>query len=290
MGTHVCAQCNKEKGAQHFVGKTKPFVTWCSECRKLYKSAGGYGERGSIPRRQLRVIADEPNLIWAETSGNKKLGGIPASIVSAETCPPSCGFYGRGCYAEFGKSGYHWRRAQDGISWSDFITRVASLPAGQLWRHAVAGDLPGVGEALDRQRLRQLAEANVGKQGFTFTHKRLESSFDKACVSVANKQGFTINLSADTLQQADERAQLEVGPVAVVLPSDAPHRGLRTPAGRPVVVCPAQTRPGATCASCRLCARPGRTGVVGFLAHGSMKRTVNKIVATSVYTRTSTGG
>lgn len=80
--------------------------------------------------------------------------------------------------------------------------------------------------------------------------------------------GFTINLSANDPEHADALADLGIAPVAVVLPADSPKRHLRTPAGRPIAVCPAQTHKGMTCAECQVCTRRDRVSVVGFIAHG----------------------
>lgn len=269
----ACKQCGHGYPLNAFVGKNGQLVGMCSGCRELYQP-GNYGIRGSEPRRLLRVLAPsgEPRVTWVPKSGNKKLGGIPASIVSPEACPPSCGFYGKGCYAEFGASGHHWRNVEHrGLLWGDFIDRVRALPAGQLWRYAVAGDLPGEGEAIDESRLGELVEANRGKRGFSFTHKRAAYS----AIRQANASGFTINLSADTLEEADAKWWSGL-PVATVLPADA-SGDIRTPAGRRVVICPAQLRDDVTCASCQLCSVSSRKGIVGFRAHGQMKKTVTKI-------------
>ena len=221
------------------------------------------------------VAPEGIRVTWIPKSGNKKLGGIPASIVSPETCPPSCGFYGKGCYAEFGASGHHWRNVEHhGLEWQDFVNRVRALPDGQLWRYAVAGDLPGQGEAIDSRALGDLVRANHGKRGFAITHKQV-TDVNRVILHSANVFGFTINLSADTLEQADQKSVFGL-PVVVVLPEHA-SGDIRTPEGRRVVICPAQTRPDVTCASCRLCSVSKRKGIVGFRAHGQMKKTVSRI-------------
>lgn len=150
--------------------------------------------------------------------------------------------------------------------------RVSALPTGQLWRYAVAGDLPGTGEYLDTQRLEALALANQGKRGFAISHKD-PAVYGKE-LRQAHALGFTINLSADTLAQADQKAVHGL-PVVVIVPTDAP-RDLRTPGNRRLVMCPAEDR-GLTCASCQLCSVPARRGIVGFRAHGQMKKTVTRI-------------
>lgn len=160
----------------------------------------------------------------------------------------------------------HWRTtADEGLDWDVFCARVASLPDATLWRHNEAGDLPGVGDDLDVRALDELVVANAGRRGFTFTHKPLATARERDAVARANAHGFTINLSADGLEHADRLARLGVAPVAVVLPRVA-SAGLRTPAGRHVVICPATTH-GLTCATCGLCSKQ-RKAIVGFPAHG----------------------
>lgn len=269
-----CAQCNRYQPAREFLGKKKLYVMMCSGCRSR-RTGGKY--RPVESRRHLRVLAPEPRVLWAAKSGNAKLGRIGSAIVSAETCPPTCGFYKKGCYAELGHTAYHWRRAQEeGLTWSEFLDAVRAQQDGALWRYAVAGDLPGIGKKLDTERLRQLAFANRGKRGFAFTHKPLELPHERAAVFASNQLGFTINRSADNLEQADQFYDDAIAPVAVVLPADA-VAPLRTPKGRPVAICPAQTH-DLTCEHCGICQRSSREGIVGFLAHGQKQKLVTSLV------------
>jgi hypothetical protein len=85
-----------------------------------------------------------------------------------------------------------------------------------------------------------------------------------------------VNLSADTLEEADALHATKAGPVVVLLPADAPEK-LTTPGGRTVIVCLAETR-GLTCEECRLCAKPFRAGIIGFRAHGQFKAHVPELV------------
>lgn len=211
-------------------------------------------------------------------SGNRKTGPIPVSTTSANTCPPSCPFnksrhdYARAapCYAMHGHLRMHWAkvtRGERGYSWDEFCEAIAALPKGQLWRHNQAGDLPGDGEWVDHHKLGQLTRANRGRKGFTYTHKTTtESNLD--AIRCANNNGFTVNLSANSLEHADQLADANAGPVVVVLPQHQ-TANTTTPAGRKVVVCPADADKGVTCATCRLCSRSNRSVVVGFPAHGA---------------------
>ena len=212
-------------------------------------------------------------------SSNRKVGPIPVSYSGAQTCPDSCPLKGNGCYAELGPGAAHWKRLTSGtrgVEWFDFINDVKSIPKGYVWRHNVAGDLPGVNEEIDHRMLYELVDANHGRRGFTYTHKPMTLKNQHA-VRMANEMGFTINLSADNLHEADELMALGVGPVVVVLPSDAPFRQV-TPAGHDVIRCPAEDRDDVTCASCQVCAYAERKSIIGFRAHGSRKKKVNIIV------------
>lgn len=203
--------------------------------------------------------------LFVRESANAKTGKIPVTYSARSTCPPSCPHYRASCYAE----GYHtalaWNRAADGLSWAELCEKIERLPAGTLWRHNVAGDLPGEGEKIDSKALAALILANLGKRGFTYSHKKSAQAI--RAIRAANRAGFTVNLSADDAGEADRLAELKAGPVVAIVPTDTPEKAF-TPAGRPIVVCPAQTRDNVTCKTCGLCSRANRETIVGFLAHG----------------------
>lgn len=211
-------------------------------------------------------------------SGNRKTGPIPVTMTSAETCPPSCSWYGAGCYAENWMVAHHWKSTtKNGVDWDAFLEIVRAMPEGQIWRHNEAGDLPGKGERLDFPMFVKLVNANRGRRGFTYTHKPLTLNSTLAAFRYAREQGFTVNLSADTLEQADELYDVGVAPVCVVLELDT-RRGVKTPKGRTVTICPAETD-GLTCEECRLCAVPTRKAIVGFRPHGDLKFIVSERAA-----------
>lgn len=211
-------------------------------------------------------------------SSNKKTGPIPVSTTSALSCPDSCPLKKNGCYADGGPLALHWRAVTEGergMQWGEFCDAIDALPAGQLWRHNQAGDLPGLNESINPDALRMLTRANTGKRGFTYTHKPLTAE-NEALIREANKAGFTVNLSANSLAHADELADAGAGPVVTILPANAGAKNF-TPAGRLVITCPAQTRDDVSCADCQLCARSDRPTIVGFLAHGSGAKKAEKI-------------
>lgn len=212
--------------------------------------------------------------LFVRESANAKTGKIPVTYSARSTCPPSCPHYRASCYAE----GYHtalaWNRAADGLPWSELCEKIAGLPAGTLWRHNVAGDLPGEGEKIDAKALAALVAANKGKRGFTYTHKKSAQAIRS--IRAANRAGFTVNLSADDIGEADRLADMQAGPVVAIVPIDTPEKSL-SPAGRSVIVCPAQTRDDVTCKSCGLCSRVNRETIIGFRAHGMRAKKADAI-------------
>lgn len=206
-------------------------------------------------------------------SANTKTGPIPVSTTTRATCPVDCAIRDA-CYAASGPLALHWSAVSAGTrgtDWLTFVSAIAALPDGQLWRHNQAGDLPGDGHTVDAAALGQLVRANQGKRGFTYTHYRDADSL--TWIQHANQWGFTVNLSANSLADADALADTGAGPVVVVLPSSATDN-TRTPAGRRVVVCPATQRDDVSCDTCQLCARRRET-IVGFPGHGTRKRVID---------------
>ena len=210
-------------------------------------------------------------------SANTKTGPIPVSTTERDSCPDDCSMRDA-CYAGSGPLALHWAAVSAGTrgtAWPEFTQTIAALPDGQLWRHNQAGDLPRAGQSIDPVKLGQLVAANQGKRGFTYSHHRDAESIN--WIRHANAWGFTINLSANDLTDADYLADQQAGPVVVVLPSTQ-NQNTTTPAGRPVVICPATQRDDVSCATCQLCQRQ-RAAIVGFPAHGTRKRVIDIRVA-----------
>ena len=236
-------------------------------------------------------------------SRNVKTGPIPVSVTSADTCPPACPLNknpehagAAGCYAKHGPLGMHWGKVSTGArggTWAAFCAAIAALPAGQLWRHNAAGDLPGKGNVINGGQLSRLVAANTGRAGFTYTHKPVLpgdgtsariAGMNAQAIANANRAGFTINLSANNPAHADKLADLGIGPVVVLLPplDDATiHTGRckpgKSPAGRKIVTCPATYRDDVNCGSCGLCSFKTRECIVGFPAHGIGARRAEEI-------------
>lgn len=224
-----------------------------------------------------------------EKSGNAKTGPIMVTTSPRSTCPSQCPFKGSGCYAEGGPLRAIWSaldkgeagdRVQNGRgslqvkSLNDLLDAIQRQAPDALWRMNQAGDLPGNGDEIDSEAVEQIVTANLGRRGFTYTHKPMTEE-NARIVGNANRRGFTINLSANNLADADRLADLGVGPVATVLPAEQTANTV-TPEGRKVVICPATQRDDVSCATCGLCARQ-REAIVGFPAHGAAKRKASKV-------------
>jgi hypothetical protein len=209
-------------------------------------------------------------------SRNVKTGPIPVTTTSATTCPPSCPLSSQGCYAKGGPLAIHWRKVTEGKaggSLAALCDTIAALPEGTLWRHNQAGDLPGDGDTINRQAMCALIEANIGRRGFTYTHKPPAHADNATLIAYANNMGFTVNLSANTLAHADQLAALGIGPVVVVQDAiEGTRADTVTPEGRKIATCPATYRDDVTCKTCGLCAVRDRKVIVGFPAHGAAKR------------------
>jgi hypothetical protein len=205
---------------------------------------------------------------YIPVSSNRKTGAIPVTYSQRETCPPSCPHYRADCYAEDFYTRLSWDKVpQRGGDLGELCAKIAALPPGQLWRHNVAGDLPGEGENVDPAALGEIVRANIGRRGFTYTHKKTPEAIQWA--AHATRWGFTVNLSADDAGDADSLA--DFGPVCCIVPSDTPEK-TSTPGGRTIIVCPAQSREDVTCETCGLCARADRSVIIGFRAHGTRAR------------------
>ena len=166
-----------------------------------------------------------------------------------------------------------WNKVSDGsraISFDQLLESIRNLPVNQLWRHNQAGDLPGFNETIDVNAMYQLIDANRGKRGFTYTHKPLTLE-NAVIIKQSNDNGFTVNVSANNLTQADEYKALDVAPVVAIIGNNLP-KTFKTAKGNRVVTCPAQTNSKTSCETCGLCQRADRDYIIGFIAHGTSKK------------------
>jgi hypothetical protein len=203
---------------------------------------------------------------------------MPVSTTSKASCPSSCSLKNNGCYAESGPLGIHWSMVTSGkrgTDWETFCNDIKKLPKGITWRHNQAGDLPTIGDDLiDATMLGQLIDANKGKKGFTYTHYPMKP-WNVGLIESANKLGFTINLSAESYDEADTLAALNIGPV-VTIQSEGMPKTTYTKEGRKVITCPATYMDDVSCYTCKLCQKQ-RSVIIAFPVHGTSKKKANKV-------------
>ena len=215
-------------------------------------------------------------------SSNAKTGAIPTSTSDRSTCWTGCPFYDKGCYAKSGPQNIHWKAVsagERGHEWDAFLKLIRKLQRGQLWRHNVSGDLPVVSDGvIDGNKVVELAEANKGRKGYTYTHHPLTET-NLGVIKYANAAGFTVNVSTESVEVADKVMTEHKIPAVAVVNSSKTDRFYKTESGRKVITCPATIHDNVTCKTCGLCQIADREFVIAFPAHGNAKKTVNEIVA-----------
>jgi hypothetical protein len=215
---------------------------------------------------------------WTQKSRNKKTGPMPVTMTEKKSCPNTCPLKDGGCYADGWPLSLHWKNVETkGITLSALCDKISALKDGQIWRMNQAGDLPGnKAGKISAFAMRKIVDANRGKNGFTYTHHTTGLKDNRDLIAGANRDGFTINLSANSLGHADLLMELDIAPVVVVLPAKA-RDNLFTANGHRVVICPAVTGKSTSCYTCKLCALPNRDVIIGFPAHGNRKRQAEAI-------------
>jgi len=207
------------------------------------------------------------NHIHFSISANKKTGKMLVSTTSSNSCPTTCKHLQLGtCYAKTGPLALHWKHVDSGSRakpFVDLLEAVRNLRPQELWRHNQAGDLPGTPEKLNHGAVKALAEANRGRRGFTYTHK-YRSDDNKQTILDSNQAGFTINLSADSIEEAYDLQKQGFPVVVTVVPKDVIDSSK-------ITICPQYSDNTITCNTCKLCSIHNRKTIIGFPAHGIRK-------------------
>ena len=218
---------------------------------------------------------------YNSNTSNTKIGknkGIGTVLITADSCPDTCKLKGQGCYAETGFVGLHWgrlNRGETGTDWVGLAEQVkAKQPKSGLVRFGVAGDLPQHGRTgeINGNLVGLLQGIFNGLKVYGYTHHR-QSPHNLQIIEQMAASGWHVNFSCDSMQDAVDTVKRGHSAVCVV-----PHTETRKRwhvDGVPVVVCPAQTREGMDCATCRLCMHERRC-VVAFRAHGAKRKTVTQ--------------
>ncbi len=154
------------------------------------------------------------------------------------------------------------------------MAKIRRLAAGVVWRYGVAGDFPGTDGHLNENACCAITSANGRSDGYAYSHYSPFKGNNRAIFWAMNSGSFTVNLSSDTLAMADDYMTTGL-PVVTLLPEGSP-KVTYTPKGHKVVKCPA-IPDKVTCSTCRLCTRKDRDFIIGFEAHGTGRKAINKL-------------
>lgn len=204
------------------------------------------------------------------SSGNRKTGDIPVTARPMSTCPTTCPFLpgGKhgGCYGTGRLFASADKRAgQVDVAEATEKIRRGMNPNARILRDRVVGDVLTPEGQLDRDYITgivQIAAAN-GLTPFGYTHAWRSFRLDD--LAFLRRSGYVMNASTETSAAAAAAALTRL-PVVIV--NDTLPEGSMV-AGKRVVTCPAETRPGVTCADCGLCANPTRKVLIRFTTHGT---------------------
>ncbi len=204
---------------------------------------------------------------------NRKTGPLPATYRPMTTCPADCPFLpagaAGGCYGtgRLFNIADRWAGNID-VQFASAKVRVGRDPAVRYLRDRVVGDVLTPDGRLDRRYVAGIARVAAENDLTAFGYTHAWRVFTAADVRFLQRSGYVMNASAETHAGAVEAVErgLPVVLVDEMLPDGAMLGGRR------IVTCPAETRQSVTCASCGLCARPGRSSIVRFHPHGTAVR------------------
>lgn len=227
---------------------------------------------------RAKKIRPGTGVLAVARSNNAKLGKAAVTIVARQSCPDSCAFKEKGCYAEHDNNRIAWDRITAGAldkgplelaaAEADAIDR---LPADRDLRLHVAGDsttaegtrliAAAAWRYMERARLNGLTV-----RVWAYTHAWRE---------VPRKAWGRVSVLASCETVADiAQARLLGYAAALVVPEFATASAV-TIEGEKVIPCPQQSR-DRTCTDCRLCFDDrrlvGSRLTIGFALHGGGTR------------------
>ena len=209
-----------------------------------------------------------------ETSDNRKLGAVSATYASQASCPRSCPWFGQGCYAEQGPTGFTTRRLSRSTERNALRIAKAEaqaidrLTGDRLLRLHVVGDArtDSAARVLSAAAQRYSARENAprrGKKVWTYTHSWRTVS--------RHSWGGAVSVLASVETVRDAREAMAQGYAAAVVVAAFEKDSAYQVDGTTVIPCPNQTR-GVTCRDCGLCRDDERLRasglVIAFEAHG----------------------
>lgn len=237
-------------------------------------------------------------MILIPSSKNPKTGNIIQSYSARSTCPNRCPLKGNGCYADSYHTSRQWDRCDNPedsryikdaneLGFALLAATADKMKKGAntvLFRHNVAGDIAYPdSNMIDTGRLEALTEAckrvnsvvGGALKGYTYTHCAVNLQNVKA-VRKASEDGFLVNFSCETVEEVKEAKALDCDAVLASADVDASVEALKAE-GLKAIQCPAQTKEGVSCETCKLCSRK-REVVVIFAVHGNGAKKARKVI------------
>lgn len=212
--------------------------------------------------------------LWIPTTTNRKTGNIPTSYIgqTLDHVRTSCMEAGcpllesKNCYAWYGTPRAAYASMERALeAGKDYSIQHALDNAVRSARYARMGALGDpCALPVDEVPVTAMAAREAGLRGvLAYTHGWRDKGQHLKGLALA---------SCDAPEEADQA--LDAGwRAAAILRAGSPQKGLCTPAGRKIVVCPAQSRRGVNCNTCGLCdAQAKGPPVVGFIDHGPKTR------------------
>lgn len=223
----------------------------------------------------LYTPANDSGFQFVKKSGNAKTGPISTTSQPRSTCPSTCPHLGTSCYAQAGYyTRLNWNHLDNGTrggTWADMVASIAKH-ASSVWRMSIMGDIPANSGTINRDAMQDIVNANGGRNGFTYTHHALTAR-NVATIKQSIRDGFTVNVSCDTLEEV--KAADDAGlPSVLVCGKDTEKGKHELGNGITGVTCPAIFSESVTCSSCKLCADSERDYTIMFPAHGTQAKKI----------------
>lgn len=215
------------------------------------------------------------NVSFTATSSNRKTGNVPTAWVGANRAErrascSGCPLLDAGCYAHSGPVALAANSVQRAIATGADRSIDAALAnrahSARMFRLTAIGDIGRAPAALAATIKRKIKAAGLAIVGYTHHWREADVSASWRGVLMASTETLA---DADTAIDSGWRA-------TTIVAADAPAR-TTTPAGRPVIVCPAQQAEARgvtlTCNDCRRCDGSRHdSAIIAFRAHGNQAK------------------
>ena len=280
LGLHMCnvSRAIKEK-------KLPERLVRLGSRKKQYALFGS--EILAFAQERAEAVESSPGVIANALSGNAKLGRAATTLVARQSCPTSCAFREKGCYAEYDNNRVHWDRITAGAAHKSPLQLAAAeaeaidgLPADRDLRLHVAGDSTTIAGTqhiaaacaryMDRGRVPLVIRR--GRRDPAFRARRPHVwAYTHAWREVPREAWGRVSILASCETADDVREAHARGYAAALVVSQFDQDAAYEVDGVKVVPCPQQTR-DKTCTECRLCFNEARLRgaglAIGFAIHG----------------------